>query len=59
MRLYAGPTAALLIVGEVSAVDTVARGSYKHADAGWAFDAIVLGLVAVTLAAIRRSPPEN
>jgi hypothetical protein len=59
MRLYAVLTAAFLIIGELSAVDTVAQGSYKHADATWAFDAIVLGLVAVTLSAIRRDPSER
>jgi hypothetical protein len=59
MRLYAVLTAAILIIGELSALDTVARGSYKHADASSAFDAIVLGLVAVTLAAIRRPPPRS
>ncbi len=58
MRIYAVLTATVLIMGEVSALNTVAQGSYKHAKAGWAFGAVVLGLVAVTLAAIRRTRPE-
>jgi hypothetical protein len=58
VRLYAGITAVLLLFGELSALKVVAEGTYEHADAKWAVGAIVMGLVAVLLAAFRHAPSE-
>jgi hypothetical protein len=59
VRLYAGLTVVVLLVGELSALTAVAEGTYKHAVAKWAFGAIVLGLVAVLIAALRHAPNES
>jgi hypothetical protein len=59
VRLYAGLTVAVLLIGELSALTVVAEGSYKHVEAKWAFGAIVLGLVAVLFAALRNAPADS
>jgi hypothetical protein len=59
VRLYAGITAVLLLLGELSALKVVAEGTYEHADAKWAVGAIVMGLVAVLFAAFRHTPRES
>jgi hypothetical protein len=59
VRLYAGQTAVFLLIGEVTALDTLAKGSYEQANARWAFAAIVLGLVAIIFAAFRHAPPTS